>query len=427
MWDDGGGDAFDGFGETSITVNGQTISNINVGIDDGNEQSISVGEVIFKSKVKFIHNNILEISIKPGEGFEGVSYSIMNGGNLGSDSDANHTEGYVNVGDNQMKYMYCTDNSGSDPNIFYMMTPENNTYGQPTYQRNGDNVSAYLDNITGGVKIYIIPNRITKEDAAFAMEGMFNVNDIKMGVLRLGENILPDNITLNRSGMDLIIRMPTETDEIKVKDWYSGKRLKQIEFTDGTVWDQDIINTQTIYVTGTEADDSSIYGTDGDNIMKGLAGNDNLSGYKGNDTLYGNAGNDFLEGGEGNDTYVFGIGDGIDTIFDYDTYNSNKDMIYLDSNLKDIVFSRDGNDLKISIAGSNDEINIKSWYSGVDYQIEELRTANNTLLSNQVDQLIQAMATFTQNTGMSWDQALQEKPDDVQNILSQFWVLQEVN
>jgi len=32
------------------------------------------------------------------------------------------------------------------------------------------------------------------------------------------------------------------------------------------------------------------------------------------------------------------------------------------------------------------------------------------------------MAAFTQQNGMSWNQAIQDKPEDVQTILSQFWV-----
>jgi hypothetical protein len=43
------------------------------------------------------------------------------------------------------------------------------------------------------------------------------------------------------------------------------------------------------------------------------------------------------------------------------------------------------------------------------------------LLSTQVDQLIQAMAGFTQQTGLTWDQAIDQRPQDVQTVLAASW------
>jgi hypothetical protein len=42
-------------------------------------------------------------------------------------------------------------------------------------------------------------------------------------------------------------------------------------------------------------------------------------------------------------------------------------------------------------------------------------------MNNQVDQLIQAMAAFTQQSGLSWDQAIDQRPQDVQTILAANW------
>ena len=44
-----------------------------------------------------------------------------------------------------------------------------------------------------------------------------------------------------------------------------------------------------------------------------------------------------------------------------------------------------------------------------------------TRLHTQVDQLIQAMATFTQQTGLSWDQAIDQQPQNVQTVLAASW------
>ena len=43
------------------------------------------------------------------------------------------------------------------------------------------------------------------------------------------------------------------------------------------------------------------------------------------------------------------------------------------------------------------------------------------LLSTQVDQLIQAMAGFTAQTGLTWDQAIDQRPQDVQTVLAVSW------
>jgi len=73
-------------------------------------------------------------------------------------------------------------------------------------------------------------------------------------------------------------------------------------------------------ITGTEADDvlygtpdpDEIFGLGGDDRIYGLAESDILHGDDGNDSLYGAAGNDTLDGGAGNDR-LFGD-DGIDTL-----------------------------------------------------------------------------------------------------------------
>ena len=43
------------------------------------------------------------------------------------------------------------------------------------------------------------------------------------------------------------------------------------------------------------------------------------------------------------------------------------------------------------------------------------------LLSTQVDQLIQVMAGFTQQTGLTWDQAINQQPQVVQTVLAASW------
>ena len=49
-------------------------------------------------------------------------------------------------------------------------------------------------------------------------------------------------------------------------------------------------------------------------------------------------------------------------------------------------------------------------------------SSHDTLLNTQVNQLIQAMATFSaSHGGSSWDQAIQDRPDEVQTVLAAYW------
>jgi len=88
----------------------------------------------------------------------------------------------------------------------------------------------------------------------------------------------------------------------------------------------------------------------------------------------------------------------------------------------DLVISRQANDLRLTIHGSSDQITVQNWYIGSSNRIETIQAGNGqTLLSTQVDQLIQAMAGFTQQTGLTWDQGIDQQPQDVQAVLAASW------
>lgn len=70
-----------------------------------------------------------------------------------------------------------------------------------------------------------------------------------------------------------------------------------------------------------------MYGQDGADRLYGQAGDDRLYGGNGNDLLSGGAGADLLAGEAGADTYVFGRGDGNDTITDYAEFGQQTDTV----------------------------------------------------------------------------------------------------
>ncbi len=157
------------------------------------------------------------------------------------------------------------------------------------------------------------------------------------------------------------------------------------------------------------------------NVVIGNAGNNVLTGGDGNDTLSGGRGNDSLNGGTGNDVFQFARGDGQDTIAD-GSGTSDRMSFASGINPLDLMLSQSANDLRIAVYGSTDQVTISNWYAGAANQIETVQAGNGQqLMSTQVNQLIQAMAGFTQQTGLSWDQAIAQRPQDVQQILAANW------
>ncbi|TKB72877.1 MAG: hypothetical protein E8D46_10380 [Nitrospira sp.] len=89
----------------------------------------------------------------------------------------------------------------------------------------------------------------------------------------------------------------------------------------------------------------------------------------------------------------------------------------------DLVLSQQANSLRIAIHGSTDRVTIQNWFSApTTARVETIQAGNGqTLLSTQVDQLIQAMASFSQQTGLTWDQAIDQQPQQVQAVLAASW------
>ena len=178
-------------------------------------------------------------------------------------------------------------------------------------------------------------------------------------------------------------------------------------------------NVENLSLIGSEA----INGTGNTlaNALIGNGGNNALAGGDGNDTLTGGQGNDVLNGGIGNDVFQFARWDGQDTVTDT---SGTSDRLNFGSGIDplDLMLSRSADDLRIVLYGSTDQVTIANWYGGATNQIEAVQAGNGQQLMNaQVNQLIQAMAGFTQQTGLSWEQAVAQRPQDVQQILAASW------
>jgi Ca2+-binding RTX toxin-like protein len=202
--------------------------------------------------------------------------------------------------------------------------------------------------------------------------------------------------------------------------------LSAVDFTLGpNVEHLTLTGTADLAGTGNELNNILI-GNSGNNVLEGGAGTDTLSGGAGDDILAGGTGNDTLNGGSGNDTYLFGLGDGQDVIQDG---GGTTDRLVFDSGIDpfDLVLSRRVNDLRIMVQGTSDHVTIRNWYASANNRIETIEAGGGqVLLSTQVNQLLQAMATFTRQTGLSWEAlaggaGTAQQQTDFQNILAANW------
>ncbi|MCB9978898.1 MAG: type I secretion C-terminal target domain-containing protein [Rhodospirillales bacterium] len=163
-----------------------------------------------------------------------------------------------------------------------------------------------------------------------------------------GAGLSASNMTMTRDGTNLNIAFGGVLTTV-VQSHFSYNATSQIEtlqFSDASTLN--ILNT-TFTQTGTSASES-LYGYAGKDRLVGNDGNDSLSGYGGNDRLEGGFGNDTLYGGTGNDTYVFGIGDGSDTLSEY--LNEGADTVLLGFTQSQIRSWTDNNYLYLQSASN---------------------------------------------------------------------------
>ncbi len=270
---------------------------------------------------------------------------------------------------------------------------------------------------------------------------IFNVGDGKDVIeessgedsIKFGEGIEADKVKVTRSGNDLVLMLKdaegTATgDQVTIGNYFhsSDYKVEQINFVDGTKWTVEDIMKKIAKLEGTENGETILAHDDAKSPVNqsiyGYGGNDKLYAYSGDDYLEGGKGDDYLEGGVGNDTYIFNVCDGKDVIVD----SLGEDSIKFGEDIKviDLLFAKQGNDLVVGNIKSGDKITIQSWYSNEINQIEQIKLNDDTTLVNtQVDQLIQAMASFEAEKGMSWNDLSKDENNGASEILNQFWVV----
>ena len=179
-------------------------------------------------------------------------------------------------------------------------------------------------------------------------------------------------------------------------------------------YSENLVLTGTAAINGTgNTLANQLVGNTAANVLNGGAGDDVLSGDAGNDSLLGGTDNDLLVGGDGNDTYtggagtdqlydivstsndayVWGRGEGADTIVDLGGVD-RIDVLAGVTESQIWLRQVEGN-LELSVIGTNDSMTIAGWYVDPAYRIESFRLSDGQALqAAQVQQLVDAMAAF---------------------------------
>ncbi|MDI9238641.1 calcium-binding protein [Lysobacter sp. LF1] len=139
--------------------------------------------------------------------------------------------------------------------------------------------------------------------------------------------------------------------------------------------------------------DDSLVGGNGNDSLDGGAGRDTLQGGIGGDWIGGGAGddvlvggldNDMLQGGVGSDLYQFAVGDGQDTIDNYDSSDGRIDALVLGAGIDpaQVTARRSGDHLVMTFAGNSDQVTVNQYFAGDAagaYRLDQIRFADGTV------------------------------------------------
>ncbi|MFN7599400.1 MAG: calcium-binding protein, partial [Cereibacter sp.] len=197
-------------------------------------------------------------------------------------------------------------------------------------------------------------------------------------------------------GTDLVLSIAGTSDSVTLQyyfwdaNWDGRYRaVQEVRLSSGAAVSMDALAQLTF---GGSAASERMGGTNLADLITGLAGDDTLLGGAGDDTLDGGAGADLLYGESGNNTYRFGLGDGADVIWAWDSTPAKTNVLELKAGvaLADLRGARVGDDLVLSIAGTADSVTVKGYFDGNAGRrpIQEVRLSTGAVVN--VDALISA-------------------------------------
>ena len=223
--------------------------------------------------------------------------------------------------------------------------------------------------------------------------------------LKFGEGIQKEDLIVStninkkwsylNNATDIIIKFKhNEADSITLKNVLTANKtridgaIENFEFANGEKLSFEDIKQ--LSLVGTNEGETINGFEDSNNTLIGNGGNDWLYGDEKNDILIGGEGDDYLGGRRGDDTYVYNIGDGNDTIYDYEGEDiikfgkgiNKEDIIVTKSKVKYDSYSRlRYQDLVISLKGKQGSISLEHTISE-DGSINESYTHKTLVFEN---------------------------------------------
>ena len=176
-----------------------------------------------------------------------------------------------------------------------------------------------------------------------------------------GEGVAADDLRLRRDGNDLLIDLGNGADVLRIVGGFGSTTVERFSFADGSELTLADLRAR---------------------LLVGSAGNERLTGFDGvNDRLSGGAGSDELIGGSGHDTYVFGHGDGQDSVLD--SQGTDRIEFGIGVTRDQVRFELAGNDLVIRLSPGDDSLVLLGAADATNNSraIEEFAFADGTVLS----------------------------------------------
>lgn len=231
-------------------------------------------------------------------------------------------------------------------------------------------------------------------------------------VLGAGIDVADIRLTSNGNNLELLLADGTGSITIISQFVKATARIEELAFADGTIIDL----TAPLVLQGGDGDDvitaslrddtiagspgadrllgrdganvlqgdggnDSLFGGGRDDLLEGGSGNDSLEGDSGDDTLRGDQGNDLLDGEFGDDLYVYGRGDGLDTIAETLSVASGLDTLLLTDGIApgDVRLAVNGTSLTVFLNDGTGSVTVQG-QSSPTTRIETLRFDDGTTI-----------------------------------------------
>ncbi|MGM0740843.1 MAG: calcium-binding protein, partial [Pseudomonadota bacterium] len=211
----------------------------------------------------------------------------------------------------------------------------------------------------------------------------------------LMEGIALEDVTILREGLDLIFEVKATGERVRLENQYlrdnkQGHAVEQFEFEagDGQPGEKEIIsyrdlNPEDVDVIGTSASET-LYGSDFSEILDGRGGDDTLIG------------------GSDGDTYLFDVGYGADVIVDTqkrtvwegrqgrEVETDDRVVFGDDITTANVIFSKDGDDLLISVQDRTDTLRIRDQFRNITDGVELFEFKDGTIWHiSDIEELLQ--------------------------------------